>query len=93
MDIFSPFQELKYVKLQEKWTFSPFFPRFISRKSKITWNYGENEDIFDVLLPFYLAQLLIHLKCGYYLRAATIRKVPDIGAATIQGRLLLKGGY
>ena len=32
-------------------------------------------------------------KGGYYLRAATISKILLCGAATIQGRLVFKGGH
>ena len=35
----------------------------------------------------------IYAKCGYYLRASTIEDKLSLGAATIQGRPLIKGGY
>ena len=46
-----------------------------------------------VQMDSFCTKELNYVKCGYYLRAATIGKVPLKGAATIQGRLLIKGGY
>ena len=47
----------------------------------------------DIILPFYLTLEQNYVKCGYYLRAATITIMIADAAATIQGRLLIKGGY
>ena len=42
--------------------------------------------------PFYLMSKQKWVKCGFYLRAATISKGVLKGAATIQVRLLFKSG-
>ena len=44
------------------------------------------------ILEFHLQNQFFAM-CGFYLRAATIAKMYTLGAATIQGRLQIKGGY
>ena len=48
---------------------------------------------FQVKLTFVALKQLKITKCGSYMRAAAIETDTTFSAATIQGRLLIKGGY
>ena len=48
---------------------------------------------FSHFTSILVVNVLEFAKCGYNLRAATIANISPRGAATIQGRLLFKGGY